>query len=155
MPNSAEDFTVPVETITLPAQLDAITNVNQMLERMLQGRLAPALFKTQLVVEELLANICSYAYDGQNGEAEFACGVVNFDGSPAIMLQLTDHGKPYDPFANAKEPDLDAALEDRQIGGLGLHLVKELCAHYAYIRLNNCNQTQIILALEPDEASGA
>lgn len=143
---------VPLTTIELPANLDALASVNRIIEDTLQGPFDKYLFKAQLVVEELLANICSYAYDGKTGTALFACGVVNFDGRPAIMIELTDHGKPYDPFANAKEPDLNASVEDRQVGGLGLHLVKEIATHYVYMRIDSRNQTQIIICLDDAQA---
>lgn len=136
---------VPLQTIELPAKLEALSQTNALLASMLTGPYEKILFKTQLIVEELLTNICSYAYDGKNGSAKFACGVVNFDGQQAVMIQLTDNGVPYDPFANAKEPDLNASIEDRAVGGLGIHLIKEIASHYAYMRVDNCNQTQIIL----------
>ena len=64
------------------------------------------------------------------------------------MIQLTDQGKPYDPFLESKMPDLTASVEDRLIGGLGLYLVKELASHYSYFRIDNANQTQIIINVE-------
>lgn len=139
-----KDFVVPMQTVILPATIDVLDKINAILESLLTGSLEPSLLKTQLVVEELLANICSYAYDGA-GEARFACGIVNFDGKKAIMIELTDNGRAYDPFANAKEPNLEASIEEREIGGLGLHLVKEIATHYIYMRIDNCNQTQIII----------
>lgn len=152
MTASVKEVTVvPMQTVSLPADLNALNEINALLSHMLSGPYEEILFKTQLVVEELLANICSYAYEGRAGTAEFACGVVNFDGQEAVMIQLTDSGRPYDPFAHAVEPDLQAPLEDRPIGGLGVHLVKEIASHYAYMRVNGCNQTQIVLELNPRE----
>lgn len=138
-----------METITLPASIDQLSAVNELLQKSFQGRLEHMLFKTELIVEELLANICSYAYAGADGgKAYFACGEVNFDGKNCIMLQITDEGEAYDPFLNSVTPDLNASVEDRPIGGLGLHLVKEIASHYAYIRIDNKNQTQIILDID-------
>ncbi|MGN0915539.1 MAG: ATP-binding protein [Succinivibrio sp.] len=137
-----------METIHLPATIDQLATVNRLLEKTLTGKLSGLLPKTQLIVEELLANICSYAYGGNGGAATFACGQVDYDGKPAIMIQLTDEGKPYDPFLESKTPDITATVEDRQIGGLGLYLVKELASHYSYFRMDNSNQTQIIIDVE-------
>ena len=132
-----------VETINLPASINQLSRVNELLEQTMTGPLKGMLLKTQLVVEELLANICSYAYDDEEGgQASFACGVVNFDGQKTILLQLTDTGKPYDPFTQAATPDFNCPIEDRPIGGLGVFLVKEIASHYAYIRIDGCNQTQ-------------
>ena len=137
-----------METIQLPATIDQLATVNKLLEKILTDKLTALLPKTQLIVEELLANICSYAYNGNGGSATFACGQVDFDGKPAIMIQLTDQGKPYDPFLESKMPDLTASVEDRMIGVLGLYLVKELASHYSYFRMDNSNQTQIIINVE-------
>ena len=131
-----------METIQLPATIDQLATVNKLLEKILTDKLTALLPKTQLIVEELLANICSYAYNGNGGSATFACGQVDFDGKPAIMIQLTDQGTPYDPFLES------ASVEDRLIGGLGLYLVKELASHYSYFRIDNANQTQIIINVE-------
>lgn len=143
--SSKEVPLLPLHTITLPASIESLSEINAHLEHLLQNEFEPFLLKTQLVVEELLANICSYAYEGGQGTAVVACGVVNFDGHQAIMLQLTDKGKPYDPFAKAVQPDLEADVQDRAIGGLGVFLVKEIATHYVYMRIDDCNQTQIIL----------
>ena len=147
-PSNNGDFVTPITTVSLPADLSELEQINQRLEQLLTGDMQPLLLKTELIVEELLANICSYAYVGKSGQAYFACGVVNFDGKRAILIQLSDHGHAFDPFANARDPDLNLALEDRPIGGLGLHLVREIASHYAYIRIDDCNQTQIILTID-------
>lgn len=139
---------VDIKTVVLPAKVTVLGEINRILEDTLTGPLAVNLYKTQLVVEELLANICEYAYDGKEGEAKFACGVVNFDGKNCIMIQLTDNGKPYDPFANAVEPHLDDSVDERPIGGLGVFLVREIATHYLYLRVDGCNQTQIILDID-------
>ena len=134
-----------LRTVKLPATINVLSEINAIIEQTLPESLGPLVMKTQLIVEELLANICNYAYKGKDGYAEFACGIVNFDGKKSIMIELTDNGRPYDPFANAKEPNLEASIEEREIGGLGLHLVKEIATHYIYMRIDNCNQTQIII----------
>lgn len=144
-----------MKTVELPASINVLGEINVMLEQSLTGPLAPLLFKTQLVVEELLSNICFYAYDGKEGKAGFACGTVNFDGRQCVMLQLTDSGKPYDPFAETAEPDLDAPIEERSVGGLGVHLVRELASHYTYIRIDGCNQSQIIFEIGDSEAENS
>ena len=95
----------------------------------MQGDLAPLLHKTELVVEELLANVCSYAYDGKQGNAEFVCGKVSFDSAPYVMIQISDKGKPFDPFLESHDPDLNLDLEKRSIGGLGIYFVKEFASH--------------------------
>ncbi|MBU3826290.1 MAG: ATP-binding protein [Candidatus Anaerobiospirillum merdipullorum] len=139
-----------LRTVKLPATINILGEINAIIEQTLPASLSSCVLKTQLVVEELLANICSYAYNGAEGCAEFACGIVNFDGKKCIMIQLTDEGMPYDPFAQSKAPDLEASVEDRAVGGLGVFLVKEIATHYLYMRIDNRNQAQIILSLDDE-----
>lgn len=134
-----------LRTVKLPASINILSEINNIISQALLGTQGQLIMKTQLVVEELLSNICNYAYDGTQGSATFACGIVNFDGEQSIMIQLTDEGKPYDPFAETSLPDVDASIEDRPLGGLGVFLVKEIANHYLYLRIDNCNQTQIII----------
>ncbi len=142
-----------LRTVKLPATINVLGEINAIIEETLAESLSSSIMKTQLVVEELLANICNYAYNGGDGYAEFACGIVNFDGKKSIMIQLTDEGQPYDPFLETKAPDLDASVEERAVGGLGVFLVKEIATHYLYMRIDNRNQTQIILSLDDENLS--
>ena len=142
-----------LRTVKLPATINVLSEINAIIEQTLPESLGPLVMKTQLIVEELLANICNYAYKGKDGYAEFACGIVNFDGKKSIMIELTDGGEPYDPFLETRKPDLDASVEERAIGGLGVFLVMEITTHYLYMRIDNRNQTQIILSLDETPAS--
>lgn len=134
-----------LRTVKLPASINILSEINNIIGQALPGTQDQLIMKTQLVVEELLSNICNYAYDGTQGSATFACGIVNFDGEQSIMIQLTDEGKPYDPFTETTSPDIDATLDERPLGGLGVFLVKEIANHYLYMRIDNQNQTQIII----------
>ncbi len=132
-------------TIFLPAKIEQLESINEMLKNYMTGELAPLLMKTQLVVEELLANICNYAYDGKSGNAEFSCGIVTFDGNPYIRISFIDNGKPFNPFAEEKTPNTKDTLENRSIGGLGIHFVKSMSNHYIYSRLKGCNVVDIFI----------
>ena len=133
--------------IRLPASLEQLNFVNEKLKEIMQGELKPLLSKTQLIVEELLANVCNYAYEGKNGSADFICGKVSFDGMPYVMISITDKGIPFEPFVEADAPDLDADIEERQIGGLGIFFVKEIASHYTYARIEDSNVVTIYIAI--------
>ncbi len=81
-------------------------------------------FKVNLVLEEVGINILSYG--GANGETwpEFEIVIISEDES--LTIEVLDEGRPFDPLADAPLPSIDAALEDRAIGGLGIHLVKTM-----------------------------
>ena len=82
--------------------------------------------KTQMQIdiamEELFVNIAHYAYTPGVGNATIR---VETGGEPcAAAITLIDSGVPYDPLAKA-DPDVTLAAEDRQIGGLGIYMVKK------------------------------
>jgi anti-sigma regulatory factor (Ser/Thr protein kinase) len=55
-----------------------------------------------------------------------------------------DSGRPFDPLSDAPEPDLNAVVEERRIGGLGVHLVKTLMDQMHYKRENEQNRLTIV-----------
>ncbi|MEX2628375.1 MAG: ATP-binding protein [Tistlia sp.] len=85
----------------------------------------------ELAFDEILANITSYAYDDPDAEhaIEVAC---RWDGA-TLSAEVVDEGRPFDPLA-APDPDLEAGLEERAVGGLGLFLVRQLMDEVAYRR---------------------
>lgn len=105
----------------------------------------PDLMALQLALEETITNIIHHGHrDQPPGARSFT---VEFSApaapSPRIRLTLTDDAPAYDPLARS-EVDVSAPLEDRPIGGLGVHLVKKLMTHAAYERRGMRN----ILTLE-------
>lgn len=132
-------------TVKLPAKIEELENINETLKNYMTGDLEPLLMKTQLVVEELLANICNYAYDGKSGNAEFSVGVVTFDGEPYIRISFVDSGRPFNPFEEEKNPHIHDDLDVRPVGGLGIHFVKSMSNHYIYSRLKDCNVVDIFI----------
>jgi serine/threonine-protein kinase RsbW len=82
----------------------------------------PALwFDLQLAVEEACCNVIEHAYNGEGGE--FYVGFRSHDRD--VMITVRDQGKPFDP-ASVAPPDMNLPLEDRPVGGLGLHLIHQL-----------------------------
>jgi len=98
------------------------------------------LFNVRLVVEELVLNIFSY---GGSGKIRAWLDITPIkDG---IDLRISDNAKPFDPLGDSSIPDTDAAIEDRPIGGLGVHLVKTLASELSYRRENNLNVLKLTL----------
>lgn len=75
-----------------------------------------------VAVEELFVNISSYAYDPKIGTAVVQVSVHNEPLS--VEITFIDNGKPYDPLAKT-DPDVTLDAEHRQIGGLGIFMVKK------------------------------
>jgi anti-sigma regulatory factor (Ser/Thr protein kinase) len=88
----------------------------------------------ELAVEEAVMNICSYAYETPPGTV--AVRVSTNKG--AFTVQLVDEGIPFDPLA-LEEPDIKAELEDRQIGGLGVLLIRRVMDEVHYQREGGSN----------------
>ena len=67
-----------------------------------------------------------------------------------LHAELVDAGRAFDPFAQAKEPDLEADLDDRPIGGLGVHFVRTLIERTNYQRSGNHNVIRLAKSLAAD-----
>ena len=94
------------------------------------------LLSLQLALEELVTNVINHGYtDGQPHTFTVALSVPAADRIRAV---ITDDAQAYDPLARA-EVDTTLPLEDRQIGGLGVHLVKKLMDVSRYERLDGKN----------------
>jgi serine/threonine-protein kinase RsbW len=82
-----------------------------------------------LAVEEVFINIANYAYHPEIGEATVRCEV---EGDPLrITIQFIDGGKPYNPLEK-DDPDITLSVEERNIGGLGVYLVKQIMDAVSY-----------------------
>lgn len=105
----------------------------------------PDLMALQLALEETITNVIHHGYrDAPSGSRRFT---VEFsapaESPPRIRLVITDDAPAYDPLARP-EVDTSLPLEDRPVGGLGVHLVKNLMPRAAYARHDDHN----ILTLE-------
>ena len=88
-----------------------------------------AQMQLEIAVEELFVNIAHYAYDPEVGSATVK---VELQQDPiTAIITFIDHGVPYDPLAKA-DPDVTLSAEDRQIGGLGIYMVKKSVDDIAY-----------------------
>ncbi len=124
-----------LETLRVPAQASQLEVVREFVLARAPVPLQP---KVDLVLEELFLNVANYAYAGESGEIEIACGMQCSEDQGRFHLCITDWGRPFDPMA-APAPDIAAALEDREVGGLGIHLVKEMTDALEYSRKNDAN----------------
>ncbi|MDD5217993.1 MAG: SpoIIE family protein phosphatase [Candidatus Omnitrophica bacterium] len=88
-----------------------------------------------LILEELTVNIISYAYADKT-QHDIVVHLEKREGKLGIQIQ--DDGKPFNPL-QVPAPDLDASLEKRPIGGLGIHLVRKLAESVEYQRRDGYN----------------
>jgi anti-sigma regulatory factor (Ser/Thr protein kinase) len=110
--------------------LAELSRVAESVEEFCANQAIPAAcaFKLNVALEELLTNTISYGY-GDEGRHEIAIDIAR-EGE-MIVTELSDDGRAFDPL-NAPPPDLDSTIEDRRIGGLGVHLVKTMMDDVTY-----------------------
>ena len=125
---------------TLTALSPLTTKVNHFLNQHVVPR--EAIFRINLAIEEIATNIIKYGYDDMDPHTI----EVNLTLFPdTIRLQLKDDGHPFDP-SQTPEPDIHVPLDQRKIGGLGLHLVREIVGRIAYRRENGTNILEVDIA---------
>lgn len=90
-----------------------------------------------VVLDDLLNNIINYAFED---EEEHWIEVSLATDQQRFILTFSDDGVEFDPFLMT-EPDIDSDINDREIGGLGIHLIRSLMDDYSYRRIDNKNVT--------------
>ena len=98
-------------------------------------------YKLNLALDELLTNLIDYAFpDGQRHGIELHLTFA--DGR--LAAELCDDAAPFDPLTQAKPPVLDGPLDERPIGGLGVHFVRTLMDEVSYRRDGAHNRLTLI-----------
>ena len=120
-----------MQELNIEAKVENLDKVNDFINKTI-GEVncsKKAIMQLGVIVEEIFVNIASYAYPDEVGFATVQVEVK--DNPPAIDLTFIDSGVEYNPLAN-EDPDLDVAVEERQIGGLGIYLVKNMVEKIYY-----------------------
>lgn len=91
----------------------------------------------RLVCEEALINIINYAYEGREGNVSIAHELTPETGSFQILIE--DEGVAFNPLER-EDPDLDLAIEEREIGGLGIYMIKTIMDQVRYERVAGKNK---------------
>ncbi len=124
--------------IRIPATLENLETVLGFVNEQMELAECPERLMTHvdLAVEEIFVNIASYAYHPEVGEAVVCCEA---GGDPfCITIGFIDQGKPYNPLER-EAPDISLEAEEREIGGLGIFMVKKLMddIHYEFRDVKN------------------
>ena len=112
------------QTRTFPGLFDSLVEIGEFVTRAAGdiGLSEEEVYAVEMAVDEACTNIIEHAYGGEGrGDIECTCR-INGD---KLTVMLRDRGCPFDP-SSVPEPDVNAALEDRQEGGLGLYLIYRL-----------------------------
>lgn len=100
-----------------------------------------AVARIELILEEVVINIVHYAFvDEDNGSITVSIEEKNGN----FQVEIRDNGAPFNPLLS-EDPDLEAPIEERQEGGLGIFFVRSLCRGVTYEREAGNNVLRLIL----------
>ena len=123
-----------MKDITVAATLENLEVVQNFVSEELenQGCSMKVMMQIEIAVEEIYVNIVHYAYNPEVGEATIRCEVT--DNPMQVIIQFLDSGMPFDPLAK-EDADITLSAEERDIGGLGIFMVKQSMdeVNYEYI----------------------
>jgi anti-sigma regulatory factor (Ser/Thr protein kinase) len=132
--------------IQVAATVEGLGSAQRRLRAILEARRVAddLVHDAELLAEEWLSNVIR-AREASGAAPPFRLSLDVVVTAQGIRLGFLDDGAPFDPLA-ATPPDLDADIADREVGGLGLHLIRELADRCSYESRDGCNI--LILELE-------
>lgn len=120
---------------------EALAPAGRAAEDWLRSHRAPpaCIYLTLLAIEELATNCIKYAYDDdRQHEIEIELALT----PRALTIAVIDDGHPFDPLA-VPPPDMHPEIEDRPIGGLGIHVLRTLADQMTYERRDETNRVTL------------
>ncbi len=144
----SETVSLKFEPRSDSSQEDVLRHIATEVEELGQREAWPdsLIFKVNLVLEEVGINILSYGGESGGPWPEFEI-VINSEDD-ALTIHVSDEGKPFDPFHEAPKPSLDASIEERSIGGLGVHLVQTMMDDTFYEHSGGRNRLTMVARRE-------
>ena len=120
-----------MKDITVDATLDNLEIVQNFVSEELenQGCSMKVMMQIEIAVEEIYVNIVHYAYNPEIGKATIRCEVT--EDPMQVIIQFMDSGVPFDPLAK-EDADITLSAEEREIGGLGIFMVKQSMDEVSY-----------------------
>ena len=123
--------------ISTDADLSCLDTVNGSVEKFLVDCSCPGKVMMQILVsvEEVFVNVANYAYEPEEEKAARYCKVELESGMEEhagwVRIVISDGGKPFDPLKRDK-PDISLSADEREIGGLGIHMVRTIMDEISY-----------------------
>lgn len=129
-------------SLNLESSLESLGQIEQAVAAFgaEQGWPADLLFHVQLVLDELATNVINHGY----GESGHAFQVMVESKPQAVRIEVVDEARPFDPLQDAPQPTTDASVEEREVGGLGVHIAKQLMDEMEYRRENGRNHLTLV-----------
>ena len=113
-----------MKELNIAATVENIETVTDFVNEQLEALDCPmkAQMQIDIAIDELFGNIAHYAYNPDVGDATVRVEVI--EDPLAVVITFIDKGVPYDPLAKA-DPNTTLSAEEREIGGLGIFMVKK------------------------------
>ena len=142
-----ENMTVgKTDHLTIDAKRENLSQVLSFVDGILENEDCnmKAMMQIDVAVEEIFINIASYAYTDSVGEAGIHVTVM--EDPKAVEIEFRDSGIPFDPLAKP-DPDTTLPAEERQIGGLGIYMVKKSMDKVSYEYTEGQNILKIVKSI--------
>lgn len=120
-----------MKELTIDATVENIQKVTSFVDEQLESLNCPvkAQMQIDIAIDELFGNIAHYAYNPEVGPATVRVDVMQDPLS--VVVTFIDNGVAYDPLAR-EDPDVALTAEEREIGGLGIYMVKKSMDEISY-----------------------
>ena len=128
--------------LTIETRLEELERLSSAIEDLGGGDNWPSslTFQVNLALEELWINVVNHGHDGGFHKVE----IELTSEAEAVTIEITDDGKPFDPLNDAPVPDVMGSLDDRPVGGLGIHLVRTMMDKVRYKREERRNHLILV-----------
>jgi serine/threonine-protein kinase RsbW len=117
-------------SFTFPARFEILDDIREFVADVARENdfNEKEIYSLQLAVDEAASNIIEHAYEGiLDATFEVSCAMEDNE----LVITMLDHGTPFD-ISSIKDPDIKADLSERQIGGLGIYLMRKLMDEVRY-----------------------
>ena len=133
------------DDLFLNADLDELRHLRAFVEGFCESQSLDPHLANQLllVLEEIFTNAVNYGYQANNradGEIRVSLAI----GEIGLTVTFEDNGAAYNPFEEAPEPDVDGTVEEREVGGLGVFLIREMMDDVSYQRRDTRNHYELV-----------
>lgn len=124
-------------SIRIEADVREIERLNRLVRQFGELHDVPSrtLYAVNLALDELVTNVVLYGFNEPTGQQVL---VKLATAGNELVASVHDGGKPFNPL-EVQPPNLNAPLEERELGGLGVHLVRSLMDQVSYARENDQN----------------
>lgn len=131
-------------SVAVEASLDELTDLQQRVTAFGESENWPPdmAFQVELTLEEICVNIVNYGFEDDGDQ--HAIEVIVDSEPEALTMEIIDNGRAFDPLTEAPDPDLDSAVTNRPIGGLGVYLVKQYMDELQYRRQGGRNHLKMV-----------